>query len=141
MPFERAVGEQLHGRVHAYAHLCRRYWRPRRVPALAKTDTLLRRFGDLAGLGVSRFAEVFCTARTSDDASDGYASWPLVAAAATPVNVSASACQEGYIGTPTRTCNSDGTWGAVVNPCSGTIEHGGPARRPAAAARSARERQ
>jgi hypothetical protein len=64
-------------------------------------------------------AEVFCQP-TSSGAVDGYASWPITAAAATAVNVTVTSCTETYTGNPTRTCNPDGTWGAVQRPCTGT---------------------
>ena len=64
-------------------------------------------------------AEVFCAPKHSGEL-DGFAAWPLTAASSQPVNVTVTACDEKYIGAPVRSCNPDGTWGAVFNPCSRT---------------------
>ena len=80
--------------------------------------------------------QVFCQP-TSSGSVDGYASWPITAAAAAPVNVTVTSCAETYVGHPLRTCNPDGTWGPVLNPCTGTFAQPvcGAAHRPAPALR------
>ena len=61
--------------------------------------------------------QVFCLP-TDSGSVDGYAAWPITAASSIPVNITVTSCDETYIGAPVRTCNPDGTWGPVTNPCT-----------------------
>ena len=61
---------------------------------------------------------MFCQP-TDSGSVDGFASWPITAAAANDVSVTVTSCDETYVGSPTRACRSDGTWGPVTHPCSG----------------------
>ena len=44
---------------------------------------------------------------------EGDATWPITLTGKT----AAGSCDSGYTGTPSRTCNSDGTWGSISNSC------------------------
>jgi hypothetical protein len=97
----RRVAEPAHRHLHAY------------VTAHARLAWSAR-----DSHGRARAAEVFCPARASG-AIDGFASWPLTAADATPINITSTACDETYGGAPWRLCQSDGTWSTVTSACQG----------------------
>jgi hypothetical protein len=83
--------------------------------------------------------QVFCQPTSSGEV-DGNAAWPLTAARSTPFNLTVATCAESYRGSPTRLCNSDGTWGPVVAPCQlnacGALAQEGNAAWPTANAGS-----
>ncbi len=60
----------------------------------------------------SHCATVMCT---PDANQDGNATWGYAAAGEAGVS---GECLSGYAGTPTRSCGSDGTWGAVTGGCT-----------------------
>ena len=60
--------------------------------------------------------ELFCS-KTASGSVDGFASWPITATGASAVTVTVTSCDETYTGSPSRKCNTDGTWGTVSNPC------------------------
>jgi len=78
----------------------------------------------------SPIAETFCLPRSSGKV-DGYARWPLTATGATARAVNGT-CEEPYIGSPSRVCNTDGQWEETVqNPCASTAAPGAVALAPA----------
>jgi hypothetical protein len=91
------------------------------------------------GCVCARHTEVFCQPTSSGEV-DGNAAWPLTAARSTPFNLTVATCAESYRGSPTRLCNSDGTWGPVVAPCQlnacGALAQEGNAAWPTANAGS-----
>ena len=66
--------------------------------------------------GRAAHPELFCS-KTASGSVDGFASWPITATGASAVTVTVTSCDETYTGSPSRKCNTDGTWGTVSNPC------------------------
>ena len=54
-----------------------------------------------------------CHAITCGSQSMDHVNWPMTSAG----SVVAGTCDIGYAGSPSRTCDLNGSWGAVMNPC------------------------
>ena len=56
-----------------------------------------------------------CVQNICPAVTDGHVEWPSTPALSLPVE---GVCELGYYGNPTRSCDADGNWGAISNPCA-----------------------
>ena len=72
-------------------------------------------------VGGSACVQVFCPNRTEE-----FANWPLTPTGAVDTTVTINSCIPTYTFTtnPSRTCNTDGSWGPISNPCTRTLRGG-----------------
>ena len=56
-----------------------------------------------------------CVQNVCPAVTDGHVEWPSTPALSLPVE---GVCELGFFGNPTRTCDADGNWGAISDPCA-----------------------